>query len=395
MKNTLKFLFVLVAIVAAACGGGNSGTPNGPSATLRMQPQISGVIVPVGGGWWEATQIRGGTKPYDTFDNVGGLEAKVEDDVLWVRAYGTGEEGEIVVYDESSPSQQVKIKGATQAVPMSSNAGESFSLTAGQSRQFNVRGGIPGYTVISSNPAVAVASISRSAVVTVTAQSIAGDSDIVVTDATGVTTLKVKVTVQVSASSTSPALKADPESITAPANTVHEVIISGGTAPYTVKSAVTFDNTRDSNTNLATASISGSVVTVTLVAAGLARVVVTDSVGQSITISVTINPDLIKVAPIKYDVNENFRGDILFLIDGGTKPYAPLFSLDDQPFIRITMNNANPNPNMIVTVERCVDADRVIPIDIYDTKLIRQTVTLTIKNGTAQCVDRIRPPPPP
>ncbi|WP_265283952.1 Ig-like domain-containing protein [Verminephrobacter aporrectodeae] len=394
MKNTLKFLFVLVAIVAAACGGGNSGTPNGPSATLRMQPQISGVIVPVGGGWWEATQIRGGTKPYDTFDNVGGLEAKVEDDVLWVRAYGTGEEGEIVVYDESLPSQQVKIKGATQAVPMSSNAGESFSLTAGQSRQFNVRGGIPGYTVISSNPAVAVASISRSAVVTVTAQSIAGDSDIVVTDATGVTTLKVKVTVQVSASSTSPALKADPESITAPANTIHEVIISGGTAPYTVKSAVTFDNTRDSNTNLATASISGSVVTITLVAAGLARVVVTDSVGQSITISVTINPDLIKVAPIKYDVNENFRGDILFLIDGGTKPYAPLFSLDDQPFIRITMNNANPNPNMIVTVERCVDADRVIPIDIYDTKLIRQTVTLTIKNGTAQCVDRIRPPPP-
>ncbi|PJI98971.1 hypothetical protein CLU85_3809 [Acidovorax sp. 69] len=371
MKNFLKaLLFVAVGFFLTACGGGGGGggTPNGPSATLRVYPPIDAISLPVGASGSTGVEVRGGKGPYGVISSDASVSAMLSPDgILFISGNSDGT-STLTVYDESLPVQQVKITVTAKAVPLASSAGTAITLKPNQSLQFNIRGGVAPYSVNSSDSGVVVASISGSTV-TVTGQSKAGSSTVLITDAAGAT-LSVTVTVQVST------LSASPTSITGPAATANSIAINGGVAPYTVNS---------SNTSVATASVSGSSVSVALLASGASSVTITDAAGQSVIVSVTVNTSVLQVSPASQTVDEKSATStvVTYLIAGGTAPYTPLISPADAAYATVSIA-AN---TLTVTVPgggaRCVTADKVVPIDIYDSKLVKQTVSLTIKDGGA------------
>lgn len=374
MKNIFKALLAMtlsLLLVACGGGGGGGGTPNGPSATLRVYPPVGAITLPVGASGSTGIEVRGGKAPYGVISSDASVSAFLSDDsILFISGNSDGT-STLTVYDESLPVQQVKITVTAKAVPLASSAGTAVTLRPNQSLQFNVRGGVGPYSVNSSDTSVVSASISGS---TVTLQGLpkAGASTILITDSVGAT-LSVTATVQVSTIAVSPA------SITGPAGTNNTVTINGGVAPYAVSST---------NTAVATASISGATVSVALVSLGSADIKITDAAGTSIVVSVTVNSNVLQVSPANQTVDEKSPTSttLTYLIAGGMAPYTPLVSPADKAYfttLSVTANTLTATLPDSTTGPRCVTADKVIPIDVYDSKLVKQTVSVTIKDGGA------------
>ncbi|CAN7205777.1 hypothetical protein [Acidovorax sp. LjRoot117] len=366
--NTLLRTFIVVAsAILVACGGGGSGggEPTGPSAKLRIYPPVESISLPVGASGSAGVEVRGGRGPYTVTTSDGAVQVGLsEDNFLYVAGTKAGT-SEVVIYDTSLPVQTVKVSVTAQVVPISSNIGTAINLAPGQSQQVTIRGGVGPYGVTTTDASVATASVSDSSVV-ITAQPKSGIATISVVDSLG-STFSIQVTVAISTMSVSPA------TITGPAGTSSSISIRGGIAPYAVSST---------NSAVASASVSGSSVSVNLLSLGTASISVSDSTGQSIIVSVTVNSDTLRVAPANQEVPEKGNASLTYLISGGTAPYTPLISVADSAFATVTVVGSTltvgaPGAN------RCVTADRVVPIDIYDSKLIKQTVTMTIKDGGA------------
>ena len=358
-------------VVACGGGGGGGGTPNGPSATLRVYPPVDTISLPVGAAGSTGIEVRGGKAPYGVISSDASVSATLSADGILFIAGNSDGTSTLTVYDESLPVQQVKITVTAKAVPLVSSAGTSITLRPNQSLQFNVRGGAAPYSVNSSDTSIVSASISGSTV-TLSGLPKAGNATILVTDAAGAT-LTITATVQVSTMSVSPA------SITGPAATSNTITINGGVGPYTVSST---------NTAVATASVSGSSVSVSLVAQGSADIKITDAAGTSVVVSVTVNTSVLQVSPANQTVDEKSLTSttLTYLIAGGTPPYTPLVSPADKAFftaLSITANALTATLPDSATGPRCVTADKVIPIDVYDSKLVKQTVSVTIKDGGA------------
>ena len=229
MKKILKSLLIIAATsIISACGGGGEGggTPNGPSATLRLYPPISGATLPVGAAGSLDVEVRGGKGPYAITSSDAAVQMGLSDDNKLV-VLSSSKEGssDVVVYDSSLPVQQVKITVEAKAVPMASSVGEALNLVPNESRQINVRGGVRPYMVSSSDANVVLAAVSG-ATVTVVGQAKGGTATVRVTDAVGAT-LNVAVVVQVTT------LAVTPSTVTGPAGTANSLNIVGGLPPYT------------------------------------------------------------------------------------------------------------------------------------------------------------------
>ena len=366
MKKILKSLLIIAATsIISACGGGGEGggTPNGPSATLRLYPPISGATLPVGAAGSLDVEVRGGKGPYAITSSDAAVQMGLSDDNKLV-VLSSSKEGssDVVVYDSSLPVQQVKITVEAKAVPMASSVGEALNLVPNESRQINVRGGVRPYMVSSSDANVVLAAVSG-ATVTVVGQAKGGTATVRVTDAVGAT-LNVAVVVQVTT------LAVTPSTVTGPAGTANSLNIVGGLPPYTVNS---------SNTAAVSATASGSVVSLNLLAKGASTITVTDSSGTSVAVTVTVNSDLLKVSPMSQTVPESTAANVEYLIAGGTGPYTALISAADAASVTSWSITAS-KLTVVVPAGPCVAADKVIPIDIYDATLAKQTVTLRINN---------------
>ncbi len=368
MKKILKSLLIIAATsIISACGGGGEGggTPNGPSATLRLYPPISGATLPVGAAGSLDVEVRGGKGPYAITSSDAAVQMGLSDDNKLV-VLSSSKEGssDVVVYDSSLPVQQVKITVEAKAVPMASSVGEALNLVPNESRQINVRGGVRPYMVSSSDANVVLAAVSG-ATVTVVGQAKGGTATVRVTDAVGAT-LNVAVVVQVTT------LAVTPSTVTGPAGTANSLNIVGGLPPYTVNS---------SNTAAVSANASGAVVSLNLLAKGASTITVTDNSGTSVAVTVTVNSDLLKVSPMSQTVNESTAAAVSvdFLIAGGTGPYTALISAADAASVTSSSITTS-KLTVVVPAGKCVAADKVIPIDIYDATLAKQTVSLIIKN---------------
>lgn len=141
---------------------------------------------------------------------------------------------------------------------------------------YTIGGGTAPYTATSSNTSVVITSISGGTALNVTGMA-AGTANVEVRDAAGKT---ITITVEVQGGSIAELFTTSPPAITIAAIGGSQIFtIGGGTAPYSVTS---------SNTNVATASVAGTMLTILGMADGVANIQVIDAASKSLTIAVNV-----------------------------------------------------------------------------------------------------------
>ena len=248
------------------CGGDTGARSNyivyvAQTTTLEVDP-TSLNLAP---GDTSTATISGGTSPYTvSSSNPSAATATVSGDTVTVSGIADGSTT-ITISDSASSSVIISVMVATALVVNP----ESLEIPAGGVGTATISGGTSPYTVSSSNPSAATATVSDD---TVTVSGVSyGTTTITITD-------DVDNSVTISVTVTSP-LAADPTVVDLDPGDTATVTISGGSGSYSVTSG---------NTSVATASMSGSTVTITAVAAGNISVTITDSASNVVTVSVNV-----------------------------------------------------------------------------------------------------------
>jgi hypothetical protein len=199
-------------------------------------------------------------------------------------------------------------------VGLFTTAPSSPTLSVNASQVYSIGGGYPPYVATTSNIKTAVAGVNGNAL---TIGGVASGSAVVSVIDTKGTAVSVSVTV---VAPTVPALTSTaPPTLTLLTGSSQTYPISGGLMPYSAVS---------SNPSVATASVSGSNVTISASGAGSANILLRDSLGTTITVAVTVaNPPstaLFTTAPAA--VSLVAATSTTYTIGGGTAPYTVVSS---------------------------------------------------------------------
>jgi hypothetical protein len=157
-------------------------------------------------------------------------------------------------------------------VPPLAVSPDNVTMAVGSSASSNISGGLPPYSGSSADSSIATVSVSGSTA-TITGVN-AGSTTVTITDSIGST-----ATINATVSAAVPPLDVSQDNVTLAATTSTDINISGGETPYTATS---------DDTTVATASVSGSTLTIDGVAVGTATVTVTDNATDSTTVDVTV-----------------------------------------------------------------------------------------------------------
>jgi hypothetical protein len=164
--------------------------------------------------------------------------------------------------------------GTATGTALYTSASSSITIPI-SSVSYSIGGGTAIYKSTSSNPSVATTSVSGNTLNIV--GLISGTTQITITDAVGATT---SISVTVGNGNSAPALYVTaPSAINLAANVSSTYTIAGGRPQYIISS---------SNTAVATVGMNGSTFVVTGVSAGTAQIVIFDSIGDSVNVSVTV-----------------------------------------------------------------------------------------------------------
>ena len=277
----------------------SDGEANNVTVAVTVAPSLS--VTPTDltltAGTTGSGTISGGIRPYTAASSDETVATvSVGDGVLLIKGVSAGS-ATITVGDTDSNSVTVAIT----VVPPLDASETSLSLTIGSTGTCTISGGVTPYSASSGDTAVATVSINDSTL-TVTGVS-AGTTTVTVSDNAS-DSVTVAVTV-------APALSVSPTNLSLSTGTTNTCAISGGIAPYGVVS---------SNTTVATATISGSTLSVTGVAAGPATITVSDSDAGSVTVAVAVTPAL-SVSPTSLSLTAGGTASSC-AISGGTAPYT-------------------------------------------------------------------------
>jgi hypothetical protein len=194
-------------------------------------------------------------------------------------------------------------------------APDTLTLAPGASQEFTISGGRAPYSAVSDNSAIAVATVTSSSLFLGGVAS--GTAGITIRDSAGAA---VKVALTVSSSPAKDLYTTAPSGITVAIGGAwaQTYSIGGGTGPYTVTS---------SNTLVATVAMSGNNYIVTGASAGTTNILIRDSVGATINVSVSVaaasSLPLYTTAPPSLTLGIGPAGaDQPYLVGGGTGPYT-------------------------------------------------------------------------
>lgn len=207
------------------------------------------------------------------------------------------------------------------AAELYTTATDTVTLAAGTGATYNVGGGRAPYTATSGNTNVAVASMSGA---TLAIKGVAsGEAPILVVDSLG-KSVSIALTVSAATSVEVTALYTTaPSSITLKTGVDATYTVAGGLPPYTATSG---------NVGVATALMSGSMLTIGSLAAGSAPIVIVDSAGKTIEITATVLAQGNAGQPLSLAPGALTIGDcttnIPFVFSGGIAPYT-VFTSDN------------------------------------------------------------------
>lgn len=224
-------------------------------------------------------QIEGGVPPYiASTSNADIAQASiVSGNQLQIKGISAGV-ADIVVFDSTGVSFKVgsTVGGGTGNVPLYSTSPEAITLALGAAPSYKIAGGAAPYTVSTSNPNVAQATVVDGNQLLIKGLT-PGVAEIVVFDRSGAS-FKVAATVG-GGNGTVPLYSTSPEAITVGIGAEPTYKIAGGAAPYTVTS---------SNVAVATVSQTATTFSIKGVAAGQAGVSIRDANGSSVNILVEV-----------------------------------------------------------------------------------------------------------
>jgi hypothetical protein len=155
---------------------------------------------------------------------------------------------------------------------LATDAPSGLTMLVGVARSFDILGGKAPYTALSNNELVAVTGVDGSTLYIGTVGI--GTADVVVRDAFG-----AKVDVQLTSAVAHPFATSAPSAITLQVGSSASFVASGGVPGYSASSA---------NTGVVTATMFGSVLNLTGIGPGTTTVNVTDGIGTSLIINVTV-----------------------------------------------------------------------------------------------------------
>lgn len=279
----------------------------------------------------------------------------------------------------------------------------TITIANGAAPVYSVSGGTGPYTATSSNAAVATTTPTGAlvgGVLTITSAS-PGTANVVIVDAVGAS---VTIAVTVTPVITAP-LVVTPSAVTANVGDVLNINVSGG-SPFGVGTPynVVVNNISVATASAAVVTTSGGAFTITLRNVGTTTVAITDSLGQTTTLTLTVDATAttLRLSPSALLVGEDEPRIIALTVYGGTGPYTAYTS-------DLVLSNASASGNVFSTGlgsrgSRCinpVDAALVyivngtfdVTLTVVDSLGASATSTLTIKdNGKGLAVNGCTPP---
>jgi len=365
---------LLVAAALWACGGGGGSPGSNPNQADLGTTAPDGLVLPAGTA--QTFQIRGGVPPYSAATpNAAIVGAAVSGSSLVLTGLNASTSAVSVVVQDSkgaSVTVGVTISGPGGATPVAlfSTADAGVTLRVGTSADYLVGGGTTPYLApASSNSSVAIATLTGGNLKIIAVSS--GTASISVRDSVG-GTVSIPVTVQ------NPALAVNPAAGTGSVGDLLTFNITGG-VPFTLASGVQTYALINTNPSLATASISGSTVTVRLVAAGTAALTLSDSEGKAIALAVTITNAVpnFRIAPSALTISEDYATAIPLVITGGSGTYTAFSSNSVVAPVTITGSTISVGGGS-AGGKRCVAATTTVTITAVDSNGFSATSNLTI-----------------
>lgn len=355
----LGLLAVLLSLGVASCGGGGGyDGDTGPNNSLRMSPLISDVGLSVG-YVAKVARITQGVEPYYVMSSDPSVSAQLlEDGTLVVRGNAPGT-STVSVQDSSVNQKSISVKVEVKAQALSTSAGTSLTLAAGESRTFTVTGGMAPYTVSSNNNSVVSVTSQIGGVITITGRS-NGTAALLITDDIGAT-LQVSVTVN------APAFSVSPETATGQVGTEMVFSILGGVGPYTAISSAP---------SVATVQVAGDTARAQLLTQGESTLTFRDATGQSVRVTLTSTQTLPPLNLSPSSGSGQAGTSLVFTVIGGAGPF--------------TARSSNPSIASVSVSGSVVNVALLAAgsssITVLDSKGQNATATVTVTGGAAQAL---------
>ncbi|MDP1999398.1 MAG: hypothetical protein Q8K22_07360, partial [Rhodoferax sp.] len=274
VKYVLSLVFIM-AIAACGGGGGSAGTSSGSAVVVAPLITTAPAALTVAVGAVQDYRISGGKAPYQvSSSNVQVSVASVSDTNLKITGIATGSSN-VVVTDSAGVTTAVAVTVGNLS-ELFSNAPSTVNLSPSTNASFTVGGGVPGYSVSTTDARIASASLSGT---TIFINAIAvGNATITVRDASGKTKdIPVVVGSLIALYTTAPS------SFTIAKDSQRNFTVSGGVPGYSVESV---------DTRIVVATLTGASLNIRGVAVGSANVLIRDTVNsQLLTLNVTVGGD--------------------------------------------------------------------------------------------------------
>ncbi len=351
---------LLLAVFLAACGGGG-GAPGLPSGTPKPITTSAPAALTVAVGSTQSYTIVGGRAPYQIASSnvqvaVGGLDASN----FSIAGVATGA-ATITISDSAQQTSTIAVT-VGNLVALYTTAPATMTIAVNTNRLFSVGGGVAPYKVSSEDIRVASATLSGS-VLTISGIA-AGNTNLAISDATGVSTLKLTVTV--GGSSPVGLYTTAPQLLTIVKDTSRSFEIGGGVAPYTVVST---------DERIAAVVKTTTGMTIIGVAGGSTSIVVRDAAGATLGIGVTVGgtspaPMFTNAPSSLYVANGATR---TFTITGGVAAYSAQST--DPSVVTASVSGST------LTIQAMGGGSSTVEVvDSIDTKL---TIQVTVGSSTA------------
>ncbi len=310
--------------------------------------------------------VGGGTAPYQvSSSNQGVATVSLSGTTMSITGVTTGT-ANVTVRDAANATVNIAVTVAP-TVALYTTAPSAVTVAVGAATTYQVGGGVAPYTAASSNTGAATVALAGSSL-TIGGVA-AGSANVSVRDAVGSTvTIAVTVPAQAGGGTDPVALfttAPSPVSV-AVGSTSASYTIGGGTGPYFVTTG---------NAGIAAVSQTGSSFTITGVAAGSTPVVVTDSAGGSVSITVNVTTTSVVVPPLALlpSVGTGNVGDTLtFIISGGQPDYQ---ATANNPAVA-NVTTPNPIAGTTFTVELLNTGTGVITVADSSGKTVQLNVTV-------------------